>query len=92
MGCEPNIIPFPGKGLMMTKARFQRALDRLREELLPYYEDDEESLDEAIVLAKTKDFGAVGLMSAIAWCHSQLGVYRFLNEPEETEEHQHQTN
>jgi len=70
----------------MTKARFEKELDRLREELLPYYEDDDKALDADIAKAKSKDIGAVGLMSAIAWCHGQIGTYRFMSSNMDDEE------
>jgi len=85
MGIEPNIIPFPGRGILMTKAKLKQELARLKEELLPYYEDDEDALDADIEKAGT-DVSAVGLMSAIAWCHGELGVYELLNKQQEDAE------
>ena len=79
MCIEPNILPFPKRGTIMTKAKLQQELGRLKERLLPYYEDDEEALEKDVQRASHVDIGAVGTMSAIAWCHGQIGLYQTLN-------------
>lgn len=86
MGIEPNILAFPGRKTIMTKARLEKELARVREELRPYYEDDDEALDADIATAKSKDIGAVGLMSAIAWCHGQVATYQLLSNSEDSED------
>jgi len=87
VGAEPNIIAFPGAKLVLTKNELEGHLSQLREKLLPFYEDDEDKLDQDIDQAKAADIGAVGLMSAIAWCHGQLGLYSdVLNISESREE------
>jgi hypothetical protein len=83
MGVQPNILPFPKRGTLMTKRNLEKILKDLTEELLPYYDDDEEALDRDVQKAATADFGAVGTMSAIAWCHGQIGLYRMLNMKQE---------
>ena len=83
MGVNPNITPFPGTGTLMTKAKLRRELANLREQLLPFYEDDESELDREINTQKSTIPGAVGMMTAIAWCHGQLGLYRFLHDEQE---------
>ena len=74
-----------------AKAIFNRnalntKLEAARLQLEPFYEDGEgtsDELDAAIEAAKRGDKGAVGIMSAIAWCWGELGVYHALNSDEE---------
>jgi len=80
MGQHNKIVDFPGKKTMFKRGELKEELRRLREELLPFYEDDEMLLDEHLEKVKSSDAGAVGLMSAIAWCHGEIGIYRMLND------------
>lgn len=80
MGVASNIRAFPGKGSLMTKAKLERELANLREKLLPYYEDDDDQLDADIFKQRAKEFGAVGIMSAIAWCHGQIAIYSLMSD------------
>ena len=70
----------------MTKAKLSRELTRLKEELLPFYEDDESALDADIEKTAQKEPGAVGIMSAIAWCHGQFAIYKLLNDENDEKE------
>lgn len=79
MGVQPHIIPFPGGERLVTRTMLERELARLREELLPYYEDEVDALDVFVDNAKGGDAGAFGIMRAIGKCHEEIGLYHLLN-------------
>ncbi|MFW6210205.1 MAG: hypothetical protein ACOC4E_01805 [Patescibacteria group bacterium] len=81
MGCEiKDFSSYPRVRLSLTRQALEKELEKQKERLLPFYEDDEERLDQDIARKIDGQPGIVGLLSAIAWCHGEIGLYQYLAE------------
>lgn len=79
MGCEiKNFTDHPKVRNRMKLADLKHSLAQLTEQLLPFYEDDEDELERQVQKILDDQPGMVGYMSAISWCHGQIGLIKSL--------------